>query len=342
MKFKKLIIAALSLVLILAMTSCGDINRIDGNKPTVVCTGFAQYDWVLNILGDEADNWNVIRINDKGADMHSYQPSAEDMIVISKADLLIYTGGMSEEWISDAMESQDFQGESYALLEKGEPICMEENHGHDGDDHGHDDDIGDHHGHNHDEYDEHIWLSLNNAKAFCEDITVLLDSINPSESYNENCQSYINKLEQLSQQYEKVLSCKEDHEYIEDHDHIDNHDHDYGGNTIIFADRFPFRYLAEDYELAWYAAFPGCSAETEASFDTIKELSNIVNEKNTTGVFVTETGDDSLAKTVIANSGINNIEIIRVNSMQSISKSETRGYLEIMEDNLEALQEVLK
>ena len=325
MKFKKLIIMTLALLLVfvfgLSMTGCSDINRIDEDKPTVVCTGFAQYDWVLNILGDEATDWNIIRINDKGADMHSYQPSAEDMIIISEADLLIYTGGMSEEWIEDAMESQNFQGMAYALLENGEPICLEEENGHEGHDHdseGHDEEGHGHEGHSHDEYDEHIWLSLENAKEFCQDISTLLDSINPSKTYESNCQSYIKKLDELEKQFEDLIG------------------------TAIFADRFPFRYLAADYGLEWYAAFPGCSAETEASFDTLKDLSNVVRETETTVVFVTETGDDSLAKTVIENSGNNDIEVIRVNSMQSIPKGEDRGYIEVMEDNLEALKKGLE
>ena len=318
MKFKKIVILALSIAMLIAMTSCSDLNRIEESKPTVVCTGFAQYDWVLNILGDEAERWNVIRINDKGADMHSYQPSAEDMIIISKADVLIYTGGMSEEWIIDAMESQDFQGKAYALLDNCEPICIEDDHGHEGHDHESSDEH-EHHGHSHDEYDEHAWLSLKNAKMFCEDILKLLDEIYPSSSYDKNCKNYIDKIDELSSQF--VFE---------------------GNNNIIFADRFPFRYLAEDFDLNWYAAFPGCSAETEASFDTLKELSNVVKEDKPTGVFVTETGDDSLAKTVIANSGEGNIDIIKVNSMQSIPKGETRGYLEIMEENLSALEKVLK
>ena len=318
MKFKKIVILALSIAMLIAMTGCSDLNRIDESKPTVVCTGFAQYDWVLNILGDEAERWNVIRINDKGADMHSYQPSAEDMIIISKADVLIYTGGMSEEWIVDAMESQDFQGKAYALLDHCEPICIEDDHGHEGHDHESSDEH-EHHGHSHDEYDEHAWLSLKNAKMFCEDISKLLDEIYPSSSYDKNCKNYIDKIDELSSQF--VFE---------------------GNNNIIFADRFPFRYLAEDFDLNWYAAFPGCSAETEASFDTLKELSNVVKEDRPAGIFVTETGDDSLAKTVIANSGEKNIDIIKVNSMQSIPKGEGRGYLEIMEENLNALKKVLK
>ena len=318
MKFKKIIVLALAIAMLIAMTSCSDLNRIDESKPTVVCTGFAQYDWVLNILGDEAENWNVIRINDKGADMHSYQPSAEDMIIISKADLLIYTGGMSEEWIVDAMESQDFQGKAYALLDNCEPICIEDDHGHEGHDHESGDEH-EHHGHSHDEYDEHAWLSLKNAKIFCEDISKLLDEIYPSSSYSKNCENYIDKIDELNSQFNFSVT-----------------------KSIVFADRFPFRYLAEDFDLAWYAAFPGCSAETEASFDTLKELSNVIKEDKPAGVFVTETGDDSLAKTVIANSGEDNIEIIKVNSMQSIPKGEVRGYLEIMEENLNALKKVLK
>lgn len=345
-KFAFALSIALILVVLLAMTGCVSANKIDENKPTVVCTGFAQYDWVLNILGEESSDWNVIRINDKGADMHSYQPSAEDMIIISKADLLVYTGGMSEEWIEEAMESQDFQGIAYGLLENGEPICMEDSHGHAG---------HEHEGHSHDEYDEHIWLSLDNAKEFCKDIEVLLSDINPSETYKINCQDYIKKLDELGKQFETVLGCSIEGDYDDDdnieheEEHEDDHDHDLH-NAIIFADRFPFRYLAADYHLEWYAAFPGCSAETEASFDTLKELSNTVNEIKPRGIFVTETGDDSLAKTVIANSKgsanatnsadeeLANIEILRVNSMQSVPKGEPRGYLEIMSDNLEALK----
>ena len=150
----------------------------------------------------------------------------------------------------------------------------------------------------------------------------MLNDINPSKHYDKNCQIYTKRLQDLNDQFDGAIWEDEN-------------------NEIVFADRFPFRYLAEDYGLTWYAAFPGCSAETEASFDTLKELSNKVKELDSTGIFVTETGDDSLAKTVIANSGRDDIEIIEVNSMQSVPKGETRGYLEIMEENLEALWTVL-
>lgn len=316
--FKKIFILTLIICMTLALSSCvndGVRSKLDDNKPTIVCTGFAQYDWVKNILGDEIDQWNLVRINEKGTDMHSYQPTAEDMVLINKCDLLIYTGGASEEWVTDAVNGSQFKGKAYALLDAGEPICLE-------DEHDHDDDHHDHHSHGAEEFDEHIWLSLDNAEDFCEDIADLLNLIKPSNSYRINCEKYTEKIEELDDKFEDAID--EDAQ-----------------NIIIFADRFPFRYLADDYHLTWYAAFPGCSAETEASFDTIKELANTVKKYEASAVFVTETGSDSLAKTVISNSGNSDIDIIKVNSMQSVSRDEAKGYLEIMDDNLTALLTVL-
>lgn len=315
---KKSFVLTLIICMILSLSACvkeGARSKLDDNKPTVVCTGFAQYDWVKNILGDEIDQWNLVRINEKGTDMHSYQPTAEDMVLINKCDLLIYTGGTSEEWITDAVNGSEFKGKAYALLDAGEPICLE-------DEHDHEDDHHDHHGHEAEEFDEHIWLSLDNAEDFCEDIAELLNSIKPSTSYEINCESYTEKIEALDERFENALGKN-------------------GQNIIIFADRFPFRYLADDYHLTWYAAFPGCSAETEASFDTIKELASTVKQYEASAVFVTETGSDSLAKTVILNSGNSDIDIVKVNSMQSVSKDEPKGYLEIMDDNFNALLTVL-
>ena len=313
---KLIVLFSLCFSLIFGATGCGNNNLIDEDKATVVCTGFAQYDWVLNILGSEASNWNVVRLNDKGADMHSYQPSASDMILLNQADLVIYTGGLSEEWVSEATKDDGFGGQAYALLEHGQPICIEEDH----EEHeGHD-----HHTHGHDakEYDEHIWLSLENAKNFCQDIASLMNDVSPSQKYSENCKTYTDKLDSLKVRYENVLEAGEE-------------------KTLIFADRFPFRYLAEDYHLHWYAAFPGCSAETEASFATIKELSSVVTEHKPSAIFVTETGDDSLAKTVIDNAKFKEVSILEVNSMQSIAAKEDTSYIEIMEDNLALIEAAL-
>ncbi len=311
----------MSLVMILSMTSiftsCGEGDlggKLEPNKKTIVTTGYAQYDWVLNILGDKAADWNVIRINDKGADMHSYQPSAEDMIILYQCDAIVYVGGLSENWITEVVTAPGYEATAYPLIENADAILMEA--GHDHDDH---EEHDAHDGHNHEaeEFDEHMWLSPKNAIKFCEDIAEIVAEIDPASSkvYEENCDVYVEQLEELCHKYEVATGVEE----------------------LIFADRFPFRYLARDYDLVWHAAFPGCSAETEASFDTITELAAELKASGVTKIFVTETGTTDLANTIIETSGCKNIGIVRINSMQSISVDEETSYIEIMEANLEAL-----
>ncbi|MDD6881135.1 MAG: metal ABC transporter substrate-binding protein, partial [Firmicutes bacterium] len=199
----------------------------------------------------------------------------------------------------------------YALLNEENGILIEEDHHHE------------HDGHNHEteEFDEHIWLSPKRAVEFCMEITDLISSIDESNSdvYEENSSAYIEKLKTLDEAYSDALGGKKE-------------------NTVIFADRFPFRYMAQDYNITWHAAFPGCSAETEASFETITHLSEELKESGLSRLFITETGKSDLADSIIAGSGISNIDVVAVNSMQSIGKDERSTYIEIMEENLEKLQ----
>ena len=311
-RMKKLLNMFLCLAVIFSFTACGQPNNLlDDDKPTIVCTGFAQYDWIKNILGEKVKDWNLIRINDKGTDMHSYQPSAEDMILISQCDLLVYTGGNSEHWIEEFVTAPGYEATVYALLNEENGILIEEDHHHE------------HDGHNHEteEFDEHIWLSPKRAVEFCMEITDLISSIDKSNSdvYEENSSAYIEKLKTLDEAYSDALGGKKE-------------------NTVIFADRFPFRYMAQDYNFTWHAAFPGCSAETEASFETITHLSEELKESGVSRLFITETGKRDLADSIIAGSGISNIDVVAVNSMQSIGKDERSTYIEIMEENLEKLQ----
>ncbi len=351
------IIMLLMIVLSMAlMTACGEGDlggKLDPDKHTIVCTGYAQYDWVLNILGDKAADWNVIRINDKGADMHSYQPAAEDMIILYQCDAIIYVGGLSENWITEVVTAPGYEGVAYPLLENTEAILMEEEHDHEA--------HGAHDGHDHDseEFDEHVWLSPKNAIKFCEDIAKIAAEVDPenSEVYEANCESYIEQLEELCHKYEEAVGLSyEDyaadavevegeeatplssvHAMGEETAVADSHAHESHESKLIFADRFPFRYLARDYDLVWHAAFPGCSAETEASFDTIKELAAELKSSGVRRIFVTESGTDDLANTIIQASGCSGVEIVCVNSMQSVSADEETSYIEIMEANLEAL-----
>ena len=177
------------------------------------------------------------------------------------------------------------------------------------------------------EYDEHVWLSLRNAEVFCEAIENTLSSADPanSQDYKKNLESYTAELEKLDSEFEELFnSC--------------------GQKTLVFADRFPFRYFTEDYGLDYYAAFSGCSADTEASFNTITFLANKIEELDCNAVFEIETSDGSVAKAVVNNSKNNDCDIVRLNSIQSVKKSDVENgvtYLSLMNENYSLLREHL-
>ena len=322
--------------MLLLLTGCNMSNPSAPDKGdyTIVCTGFSQYDWIMNILGDDVDNWNIIRLNEKGTDMHSYQPSVKDISSIIDADLVVYTGGMSEKWIAEVIEeNENFRGISYCLLTQGEAKeeltvegmftkghSHEHSNGETGDhEHGH---LDGHHEHSF-EYDEHIWLSPKNAMTFCRELAWILGKIEPSkrEFYTVNGENYISELIELDHSYSETIGKAE-------------------SKTLVFADRFPFRYLTDDYGIAYYAAFPGCSAETEANFDTIIFLAGKLNELSTPALMITESSDDSMAQTIIKTSGQEETPVYRLNSLQSVTEENTT-YIDAMEQNLQILNTVL-
>ncbi|MCM1474408.1 MAG: metal ABC transporter substrate-binding protein, partial [Muribaculaceae bacterium] len=177
------------------------------------------------------------------------------------------------------------------------------------------------------EYDEHIWLSLDNAGTLCTAIADTLCQVDPenSEQYQENLSTYCHELERLDNEYSETLSG------------IEN-------KTLIFGDRFPFRYLVDDYGLDYFAAFSGCSAETEASFETITFLADKVDELNIDTIFTIEGSDDSIAKAIISGTTAKNQKISRLDSIQSVTSRQIADgvtYLSIMQSNLNTLKEVL-
>lgn len=292
-----------------SLTSCSSAD--DEQKPSIVCTSFAAYDWILNVLGKESDNWQVIRLNNNGADMHSYQPSAKDIAAISECDILIYTGGLSEEWLVKLTGSDsEFDGIVYSLIDATE----EEGH-----DHSHDGEVCN--------LDEHVWLSPKNAIHYLNELTQVISGADPDNeiSYRTNAQEYIQKLSALDMSYQETISSSK-------------------SNTLIFADRFPFSYLVEDYGISYYAAFPGCSAETEASFDTIISLAEKVNELNIHALIITEHSSDSIAKSIISTAGRDDITIYQMNSLQAVSDNDIKDgitYLSAMEQNLDVIKKAL-
>lgn len=320
-------------------SSEADAGKSDG-KLRVITTMFPEYDWTREILGGQEGRVELSMLTDSGVDLHSYQPSVEDMMEISSCDLFIYVGGESDAWVADALkESANKDRKVICLMDvlgdqvREEEIVegMEEEHDDVEEDHDDEEDIWDEDGADADdalEYDEHVWLSLENAEVICEEIAEVLGEIDPeyAKEYLANAEKYEEKLEALSEEYEAMAEAAPQ-------------------KVMLFGDRFPFRYLAEDYGLEYYAAFAGCSTETEASFETVAFLANKIDELGLEHVLVIEKSDQKLAKTIIQNTKTKDQKILTVHSMQSVTEEELEAgenYLSIMEENLAVLKQAVK
>ncbi len=335
-KFFSLFLSAVLLTGMLsgcATTSSANTDQTQDKKSLhIVTTIFPEYDWVREVLGDRASDAEITFLLDSGVDMHSYQPSAADIMNISTCDLFIYAGGESDAWAADAVKNatnknmqvinlMDVLGENAKEEEVVEGMQAE--HGHD---HDHDDDEDEHEEET--EYDEHVWLSLKNAQLFVSAIADSLSNIDPThaDTYAANASAYTGKLAQLDTAYQTAVDAAPIH-------------------TVLFADRFPFRYLVDDYGLSYYAAFSGCSADTEASFDTIIFLANKVNELGLHSILTIENSNDKIANTIIQNTQSRDQQIRVLNSMQTVTAQDIASgttYLSVMEENLHVLSAALQ
>ena len=294
-------------------------------KLYIATTIFPEYDWTRAILGDRADDVNLTMLLDNGTDLHSFQPAVKDIMKVSSCDLLIYVGGESDQWIEDALESaQNKDMKTINLMEVlGDSIKEEETvEGMQESEHDHD-----HEDEEEKEYDEHVWTSMRNAEVICDAIAETLEEMDPEnkEIYQSNAETYKEKLSALDEAYQETVNNAKQ-------------------KTLVFADRFPFRYLVDDYDLSYYAAFSGCSAESEASFKTVTFLAGKVDELGVQSVLTMEKSDDRIAQTVIENTKAKDQKILQLNSMQSITSEEIADgatYLSVMEDNLGVLKEAL-
>ena len=321
-------------VLVGALAGCGkqnDTNKTD--KLSIVTTIFPEYDWVREILGDKADNAEITMLLDNGVDLHSYQPTADDIVTISDCDLFIYVGGESDGWVEDALRNAANRNMKVInLLEilgdsvKTEEIVegMQEEHEHE-DAHAHDD--AEEHEHE-EEADEHVWLSLKNAKMLVRVISKALQELDPDNKdiYAANADAYVKKLSALDADYQVAVDAA-------------------SNKTILFGDRFPFRYLVDDYGLRYYAAFVGCSAETEAGFETISFLAKRVDEWKLPCVLTIEGAQHKIAETVVRNTTTKNQKVLTMDSMQSTTTQDVKNgttYFSVMEKNLSVLKEALR
>ena len=327
---KKITALLLALFMLVgALAGCGkqnDTNQTD--KLSIVTTIFPEYDWVREILGEKADNAEITMLLDNGVDLHSYQPTADDIVKISDCDLFIYVGGESDEWVEDALRNAangnmkvinllEVLGDSVKTEEIVEGMQEEEHEHEDAEEHEHEE-----------EADEHVWLSLKNAKMLVRVISKALQELDPDNKdiYAANADAYVKKLSALDAEYQAAVDAA-------------------SNKTILFGDRFPFRYLVDDYGLHYYAAFVGCSTETEAGFETISFLAKSVDEWKLPCVLTIEGAQHKIAETVVRNTTAKNQRVLTMDSMQSTTSKDVKNgttYLSVMEKNLSVLKEALR
>lgn len=327
-KYIALILSALLMTSSMTVYGESGSTETSDEKISIVTTIFPEYDWVSQIVGD-TDSAEIRLLLDKGVDLHSYQPTAEDIVQLASCDLFIYVGGESDEWVEDALlEATNKDMKVINLLEalgdsvkeeelvEGMEAEEEEEEGEEGEE---EEEV---------EYDEHVWLSLSNAQVLCGVIADTLAEIDAAnaESYQTNAVSYCEQLAALDAQYAEAVQAG-------------------GTDTVLFADRFPFRYMVDDYGLNYYAAFVGCSAETEASFETILFLANKIDELGLSSIMQIESADGRIADTVKEATAAKDQQILTMDSMQSATMKDVENgitYLSIMEKNLDVLKEALK
>ncbi|MBP5600082.1 MAG: zinc ABC transporter substrate-binding protein [Lachnospiraceae bacterium] len=325
MKKKIFALVAAASLMVAALTGCGE-KKVEVGKITIVTTIFPEYDWVREIIKGHEDKFDVTLLLDSGADLHSYQPTVEDITKVSNADMFVYVGGESDEWVEDALaDAVNKDQVSVNLLEVLKDTVKEEEvvegmQGEEEEEEGEEEgeEVGP-------EYDEHVWLSVRCAKTLVNDLAAEISAIDEENKadYEKNAADYAAALDEIDAEYAKTLE---------------------NTDTILFGDRFPFRYMVDDYGIKYYAAFVGCSAETEASFETITFLANKVDELGLKSIFTIESSDGSIANTIIENSKAKDAKVFVLDSMQSVTAADVNNgetYLGVVKSNLDVLKEAL-
>ncbi len=350
-------IAILFFALAFMLTACNTESGKKDSAPkkiSVVATIYPQYDWLKNVIGERADAVDLKLLIKNGTDLHSYKPSAQDIATIAKADLVVYVGGESDEWIEKALEATPKEGRIALNLMKalGDRVKEEEvvegmqveehhhEHGEEAEEHEHEhhehdkvtepaEATSEHHHHEEVENDEHIWLSLKNAWILVNALAQSLSKVDSANSsiYTANAVIYNAKLWALDSEFTTAISGASQ-------------------KTILFGDRFPFRYLVDDYGIKYYAAFAGCSAESEASFETVTFLAGRMDSLQLPTIFTIDGSDGKITRAILeASKSSKNAQVLTLNSLQPVTDEQIRAgadYLSIMRANLEVLKKALK
>lgn len=315
------VIAALALAV---LTGCGAAAPApsaaeSGEEPLrVVATVFPAWDWLRELTAGQEGRVELTLLQSGGVDMHSYQPTARDLLTVQECDLLVCVGGQSDVWLERALAGTEDGPRVVRLVEAlGEQAYTalpalgtqaEEDHDHD----------------HEEEADEHVWLSVANARTLTGVLAETLAELDPEGDYAARAAAYGEQLDALDESYRQAVEA--------------------GSRAVLlFGDRFPFAHLARDYGLTCYAAFEGCSAETEASFATVARLAAAAEENGLHTILITETSDGSLADTIAATTQ-SGLEKAVLNSMQAVSEEQIENgltWLAVMEANREVLAAAL-
>lgn len=330
--FALLIVSAVLLSCVSVFSACNGsrlYSEGDGEL-NVVCTNFPPFDFAREIGGVKV---KVTILQDNGADLHNYSPTSAAIMAIKNADVFIYVGGSSDEaWLESTLASADNPDlikvafmDHCALREEATLEGMQHSHSdsaEDNDDHDHD--HGDECEH---EHDEHVWLSLKNAQTIASAIANAFAKADPENTmyYRENEGKYLAKLDELDKLYsDTIADAKKD--------------------VLLFADRFPFLYLTEDYEIDCYAAFSGCSTEVNASFETTQFLIDKTKELELTTILIIDSDPQNAPAVANTVANATGAMILSLNSCQSITRTSIKdgaSYIEIMRENLAVIKEAL-
>lgn len=314
---KKIITLLLSLVLVAGVFSGCSGGKADSAKYSVVCTVFSEYEWTREIAAGDNDI-EVKLLGGKGVDLHNYQPTIKDVAEISRCDMFVYVGGISDGWTKNVLSSAENKNmRTIKLFDVLSSRLREE-----------DEEDDNEHDHDETEYDEHLWLSLKNAVIAAEKIKDELTAMNPDKRdlYASNFAAYKQKLDALDGEYAAAVSSAK-------------------VKTLVFADRFPFRYMTEDYGIEYFAAFPGCSSQSEISPAKIMSLASKIDEKKLNCVVILSDSKEDAAKAVIEKTAGKNQKIVKLDSLQSVSTKDIQNgktYLSAMQSNLAALKTALE
>ncbi len=308
---KKLLYILLCLGLLLCLCGCGAQPEAETDGLSIVTTVFPAYDFARQIAGDRAQ---VSLLLPPGAESHSFEPTAKDMVRVHSADLFFCNGGESEAWVEELLESgEDIRALSMMdcvdTLEEEVKEGMQENRAEEEEE---------------TEYDEHVWTSPRNAVRICEALCDELCSLDPEGEYDyrERLAAYKAELEDLDAAFRQTVREGKHH-------------------TVIFADRFPVRYFVEEYGLEYFAAFPGCAEDTEPSARTVAFLIDRVREEQIPAVFYIEFSNQKMADQICEDTGCGKLLF---HSCHNVSADDLRGgvtYLELMQNNALALKEAL-